>query len=374
MKKLIIVLILSLVIISLFGCGSIPKSVTVDGVTAITTMELKNWQQTDSPWGTQGIGGNDNIWCTGCGILAASNAIHYATGYFLDPGELANWAYENEKGYKYKGTNGQKFYYYCAETFGETCGFKNYDAGTLEDNGLPCVRVIVSGKSAKDEMIEFLEGGATMVGYVKNHYVAIVDYDSTSDRFLVWDNCAGLNDDGSPGLGGNRMCITHRSGDWFTFEEMRGTLANGSGSLDYFKLYYYVPIIPTEGNQLFHVERTDLKIGDTKLQETGKACNFTKVDLIGHRGETLTLSGSYSSKATSFKIGYKIEGGETIYDGVKVTSSSSESRAIGTKWCGSGTKTSDFEVSIPVEDTLIEKYEIVVNTDGVERVIWTIIR
>ncbi len=371
-----------MIAISVTGCGKFtlnggkfPETVTVENVTASTAEELRNYQQTDDPWGSHGLGGSANIWCTGCGIVSVCNAVHYATGYFIDPAELADWANENDFGYGYNWTEGKELYYHVGETFGDSLGFEIPETGSYEDNGLPSVRLHITSsneQTMKEKMISLIDGGATLVAHVKNHFISINDYDFSTDRFLVWDNAAGTLPDGGPGHGGHRLWITHTDGDWFRFEDFRGTKANGSGSFEYFNVDYVIPIIPLEGVQLFHVERDEILVSGVKRQETGKACDFTQIDCAGG-GTEIVFKGSYSSKKTPNAIGFRIDGGKTVYKSGFFTKPSVDAKNAGSKWCGEGAFCRGFEIKLEAPDESAHTYEIVVKTGGIERVIWTAI-
>lgn len=380
MKKRITSYVLIMILaFNMFGCerkrkmsAEIPKEVEIKNVTASTTQVLKNYQQTDDPWGGHGLGGSANIWCTGCGIVSVCNAVHYATGYFISPAELADWANENGCGYGFDRTDGAVLYYNVGKTFGDGLGFEIEETGAVEDNGLPSVKLHITPsneKKMKEKMISLIEGGATLVAHVKNHFISINDYDFSTDRFLVWDNCAGVSASGGAGYGSNRVGITHVDGDWFSFEDFRGTQKNGKGSYDYFKVDYVVPILPKEGVQLFHTERNELTVSGEKRQLTGKACNFTQLENV-KAGDEIVFKGSYSS-AAPYIIGYRIDGGSAVYEENFLTDPSESEIKEGAKWCGKKSVTKGFEIKAVMPDENAHTFEIVVKTGDAERTVWT---
>ena len=351
--------------------------IVVNRVAFSASTELKNRQQSDSPWGSYAVKGSANtISSAGCGILATCNALHYATGYFPDPAQLAEWANKNDAGYNGEFTEGTILFARFVDAFGEALGFHTvtYD-DTEGSRKLPRVRTFVNDAGAKDVLInDFIRNGAAMVAYVENHFVAIVDYNSMTDRFLVWDNNAGDTH------GGRRAGITHEAGDWFTWEEMRGTLKNAAGEDLQFNIEYVVPILPTEGRQYRHVTRDDMTVaGPTvtgpivnglRLQKAGECCNFTPVDTHPYAGQTLTFSGTYTSLGQIDGIGYRVNGGSTVLLPDGILEASDDARSEGRRGCGVDAETVNFRAAVPI-GVKDKQYEIVVSENGVERVIWT---
>lgn len=346
--------------------------IVVNRVAFSASTELKNRQQSDSPWGGYAVKGSANtISSAGCGILATCNALHYATGYFPDPAQLAEWANKNDAGYNGEFTEGTILFARFVDAFGEALGFHTvtYD-DTEGSRKLPRVRTFVNDAGAKDVLInDFIRNGAAMVAYVENHFVAIVDYNSMTDRFLVWDNNAGDTH------GGRRAGITHEAGDWFTWEEMRGTLKNAAGEDLQFNIEYVVPILPTEGRQYRHVTRDDMTVtgpivNGLRLQKAGECCNFTPVDTHPYAGQTLTFSGTYTSLGQIDGIGYRVNGGSTVLLPDGILEASDDARREGQRWCGGEADTIGFRAAVPIS-VKDKQYEIVVSENGVERVIWT---
>lgn len=202
------------------------------GVNA-STMAMKNWQQ-DEPsvsgyvhgdqrgtWWYKMYGG-DNFGNTGCGVMALVNAVHYATGNFMDPLEIADWAYEYKSGgvRAYSGDVGtyrELLYPNVEAVFGSKYGFKIVDTGTY-------------GKVSDAKFINHLKNGGTAVVHVKGHFMSVVEYDEASGKFLLWDNCAG------DGRGGHRAGATHKAGDWLTADQLEGGLNKEYLTVDWYCL------------------------------------------------------------------------------------------------------------------------------------------
>lgn len=358
--------------LTLVGLLSVPVGAytapdTVNHVSVSTTTELKNWQQSDDPWGSYVVhGGRNSVLQAGCGILATCNAVHYTTGYFLDPAALAEWANSTDSGYYGEGTEGSVFFYKFQEAFGRQLGFSFRTFHGIEGRqNLPKVRQTISDKNTKKLLIERdIRDGNAIIAHVENHYLAIMDYNSMTDKFLIWDNCAGDM------YGGHRAGITHAAGDWFTWEELRGILANNAGEYNYFNVDFVVPVVRTRGRQMMNVSRDELTVGSTRLQKSGECCNFTPVNVKKVAGKELVFTGSYTSVSKIDAVGYRVNGNSTVYEAGFMTPASDSARDEGVKWCGEDSYTVGFEVSVPVSrrDT---RFEVVVLEDGYERVIWT---
>lgn len=210
MKKIIFTFFMVAFLICILAC-------TVNA--NASSYALKNWQQ-DEPYvpgyvhtdatGTYSgtwwykVYGLKNFGDSGCGIMSFVNAVHYATGNFMDPLEVADWAYS--KGYYLgKGGTSRKMYPNIEAKFGARYGFKVVNTGTV-------------GKVSDAAFVNHIKNGGTAVVLVKGHYMAIVDYNESTKRFLLWDNCAG------DGRGGHRAGATHKAGDWYTAAQLQGAI------------------------------------------------------------------------------------------------------------------------------------------------------
>lgn len=377
MKKMIsVILCLAIVLTLIIGTDTqvfaSTKTLTSSkgSISMTTTKELKNWQQTDSPWGSYVVsnpkapGPNNNIWCTGCGIVSLCNAVHYALGYFMDPSNVAEWA-NKAGGYHGDYSDGDVLYTNFYNAFHDQLGF----TCTTGSGSFMVVQYL--GDNSKQVMINRITNeGVTFVAHVYNHFISIVDYDPQTDKFLVWDNAAGNRDDGTDGYTTNRVGITHFGGDWMTYEQFRGTLANRNGDKSKFKVDYVVPIVPVEGKQYEYVARDDLMFGQTKLQVSGKCCNFTVVDFTKNGGNTLDFKGSYTGKNQITSFGYSIDGGSTVWVDSAALSATSSAQTAGQKMVGTGSYTKNFNVQVPVTNGTT-RVNIYVKCGSETRMIWT---
>lgn len=336
------------------------KSITIS-----TQFDFRNWQQTDSPWCDYVVAGQTNkLETTGAGIFALVNSVYYAVDYFMAPSDLSAWA-NAVGGYNGIETNASTLY----TSFFENLGSQLHLTATDTTGKFKVIQNIDS--SSKSMLVQRLKNDVVFIAHVNNHFVAIVDYNSKTDKFLVWDSLAGSLDNGNAGYGTARAGITHTSGDWFTWEQIRGSLKNSKGESGKFTVDYVIPLVLTEGNQEHYVARTDLMFGTNKLQVSGECCNFTPVDFGANGGKKLTFKGSYTSSSTNpSSIGYQVDGGAVMWVDSALTTPSSATKAKGDKMAGSGSYTKDFSVDVAVTDST-KSVNILIACGGERRVIWT---
>ena len=143
---------------------------------AISKSSLRVFVQFDPEWASThyGRGKNEdpstNNYCTSaCGIFSTMNAIYSLTGHYVNPDILADYAVEKYFRIEGHGTD-SGFFKAAAKKFGYKYGFQ-YDG---------------SGESIK-QLKDKLKKGDTAIAYVPGHYVAIVDYDKTKNKFLLLD-------------------------------------------------------------------------------------------------------------------------------------------------------------------------------------------
>ena len=170
-----------------------------------------NFLQINSSWSDK-IYGKMTFADSGCGIMSIVNAVYNLNGTFIDPHEIADWAYANKlynrNGYGGSATNIVSKV--CGQ-FGEKYGFKlvkSYtDYGTLK-----------SSSTARNAMIKHLQSGGVVVAHVYQHYFTIVDYDEQSGKFLVFDSYPGsyYGED----TGSRRYGYTTEGGDWKTAAQL----------------------------------------------------------------------------------------------------------------------------------------------------------
>ena len=165
-----------LVLMIVFSCFNavIPIKANAKSITVFS--------QTDSRWGSHYYGYSDAA-CTqratissgGCGILSLVNAVYYLNGNFIEPIMLADWSVSH--GYRVNGQGtSHGLYKAFADANGSQYGIK-YSGQTS------------SYSTLRDHLI----GGGVAVGSVPGHLMAIVDYDSSTGKYLILDSYKSSN-------------------------------------------------------------------------------------------------------------------------------------------------------------------------------------
>lgn len=152
----------------------------------INAVSATAFQQSDSRWGNHEFNkrkpGNPSVAVetgntisqAGCSLLSVVNSVYYKTNIFLDPCHLADFAKEN--GYRVAGTDGVTlgfFKAYCNE-FGANNGF--YYAGST---------------TSASTALQHIRSGGTACFNIPGHWIAVVEYDSSKDKYLILDSAAG---------------------------------------------------------------------------------------------------------------------------------------------------------------------------------------
>lgn len=135
-------------------------------------------RQWDSKWKSYYIGGR-TMYDTACGIFSIVNAVGFATGNTMDVMEVGRWAY-SIKAFNYSsgGTTRGMLYPYLQKKYGSTYGF------TVDCNGTQGYWAGSSSSKLKNH----LESGGTAIAHVKGHFIAVVDYDRSTNKFRVFDS------------------------------------------------------------------------------------------------------------------------------------------------------------------------------------------
>lgn len=180
-------------------------------------------QQYDSEW-TSYPYGDGTLGDSGCGAFAIINAVRYLTGNTMDIYAVADWGSANE----YIWGVGSSFTIApdAAAKFGSTYGFQldtHYGFSGYVGSSYPATQEAYD--AAWNMLVSKLSQGEVAVGLVHNHFISIVDYDSSTDRVLVYD----------PGAGSKRQ--TSVSGDWKTHDELNYWSDAGT---EYLKLRAYL--------------------------------------------------------------------------------------------------------------------------------------
>ena len=141
--------------------------------------------QHDSRWGSYNVNGG-TISATGCGILSLVNAVGYLSGKQMDVIDTALWAYRigafNPGGAE--GTYRTAMYWRVESVYGEEYGI-TLDCDTTGEG-------YWEGAYSTRLKNHLLKGGAA-VGHVYNHFIAIVGYDATTNKFHLYDSSAAAH-------------------------------------------------------------------------------------------------------------------------------------------------------------------------------------
>ena len=181
MKALKKILCLALVLAML---GS---AVSLTALQGSALSPLPHLLQSSEPWGSHLVGGY-SISRTGCGILSLVNCVGYLTGKRIDVIECAEWAYSVKGFNNYPsslGTYRLVLYPLVEAKYGAEYGF-TVDCNT-ENSGW-----WVSDASSKT-LKNHLANGGVAIGMIPGHFIAMVDYDATTNKFHVLDSAPSAN-------------------------------------------------------------------------------------------------------------------------------------------------------------------------------------
>lgn len=151
-----------------------------------------------------------------CGIAALCNAVYYLTGVAPDLIEMANWAHDG-KLFNAPGVPGcyRSVFYYAGLENGNAFGFEATN--------------VIYGSIRSQEIIDCLQNGGTVAVHVPGHFMAVVDYNPETERFLVIDPMPG--DYGR--YDNRRKGLTNAGGNWLTADD----LSKGNIAVDCYSLF-----------------------------------------------------------------------------------------------------------------------------------------
>lgn len=146
--------------------------------------------------------------------MSMVNAVYNLTGGFIDPIELADWAYAN-KYFNQSSSGGggicnRNVFKKAADKYGAEYGFKYIDGG--------------AGTASSAKLREHIQNGGTAIVHVPGHFMCIVDYNATTGEYLVFDPAPNT---------GRRVGLTAENGSWKTVAQ----LSAGNIKIDAFYLY-----------------------------------------------------------------------------------------------------------------------------------------
>ncbi len=188
-------------------------------------------RQWDTKWKSYYIGGR-TMYDTACGIFSIVNAVGFATGNTMDVMEVGRWAY-SIKAFNYSsgGTTRSLLYPKLQAKYGAKYGF------TVDCNGSQGYWAGSSSSKLKNH----LESGGTAIAHVKGHFIAVVDYDRSTNKFRVFDSAPsngrgslvyGEYGKGDVWLSQNHLATTTKMTiDWFCLITPTGKVLNdGNGA------------------------------------------------------------------------------------------------------------------------------------------------
>lgn len=170
--------------------------------------------QSDERWKDVQVG-TLSIVQSACAIATICNVVYYLTGQEMDLVATAFWAHE--EGLFNAGFDGsyRSVFHHSGSTYGREYG---YTATSFQ-----------SGSIRSQALIDHLLSGQTAALHVPGHFMAAIDYDEETGRYLVIDPMPG--DVGR--YDRRRAGLTHSDGDWLTADE----LSEGYIDVDGFSLF-----------------------------------------------------------------------------------------------------------------------------------------
>lgn len=136
-------------------------------------------RQNVSKWSSVYVGGG-TMYNTGCGIFALVNAVGCLTGKDMGVQSVANWAH-SIGGYNVTGGEGTYrgvLYPKVQAKYGATYGF------TVDCNGGDGYWAGSSSTTLKNH----LKNGGVAVGHVPSHFIAILEYNSSTNKYHIYDS------------------------------------------------------------------------------------------------------------------------------------------------------------------------------------------
>lgn len=191
--------ILLAIICLLISFSFIKKEKVTAGEPVLNLPQL--YRQNDPRWGSH-VNGNGTIASSACGLLSLVNSVNYITGNFINPVELADYAYSIDA---YNTPEGggtwREVLYRDIPMFEEKYGFKVTN---------PSIWATI-----KDERLRnHLKKGGVSVAHVDGHFIAIVGYDQATNSYLVYDSADNVD-----------SRHDYACGTWMTENELGGDVA-----------------------------------------------------------------------------------------------------------------------------------------------------
>lgn len=181
MKKIIGFIITILAMCSFAFCNIESKKVVyASGEEEAVFNTPECYQQAKGLWSSFVIGGS-SIATSGCGLLSLTNAVNYLTGNFIEPTNLAKYAYSIDA---YNGSIGggtaRWVLYNQLQAYEKKYGFKVTSAGR-------------DGTITRPDVKAHLKKGGTVIAHVYGHFIAIVGYNEANNTYCVYDCAANAS-------------------------------------------------------------------------------------------------------------------------------------------------------------------------------------
>lgn len=221
--------------------------------------------QKDAKWKSYYYGGG-NLYNTGCGVFALVNAVGYLTGKRMSVTDTAKW-FHDIGGYNVTGGEGTYrtvVYPKVQAKYGATYGF-TVDCGSGGGG--------YWAGSSSSKLKNHLAGGGVAVGHVPGHFIALVGYDSGSNKFHVYDS---YPTSARGTLSGNGNC-------WVT----QSHLATGKLKLDWFCLLSYAGSTPVEPEITYQTGEYKM-LGTKHLRDVASSTYNTLVNVP--TGEVMSVT------------------------------------------------------------------------------------
>lgn len=181
MKKIIGFIITILAMCSFAFCNIESKEVVyASGEEEAVFNTPECYQQAKGLWSSFVIGGS-SIATSGCGLLSLTNAVNYLTGNFIEPTNLAKYAYSIDA---YNGSIGggtaRWVLYNQLQAYEKKYGFKVTSASR-------------DGTITRPDVKAHLKKGGTVIAHVYGHFIAIVGYNEANNTYCVYDCAANAS-------------------------------------------------------------------------------------------------------------------------------------------------------------------------------------
>ena len=315
MKKIIGFIITILAMCSFAFCNIESKEVVyASGEEEAVFNTPECYQQAKGLWSSFVIGGS-SIATSGCGLLSLTNAVNYLTGNFIEPTNLAKYAYSIDA---YNGSIGggtaRWVLYNQLQAYEKKYGFKVTSAGR-------------DGTITRPDVKAHLKKGGTVIAHVYGHFIAIVGYNEANNTYCVYDCAANaskrysypygtwLSEDilkNSQYMSVDWYCLLERATNSIVkLDQEGGTYKNSKATVSYFvtsnentlidvsgfaldergieSFFYIVDDKITEQYPLSTVARYDIYDKFTNYQ----VCNPTKIGFDGQIDTTKLTKGTH---------------------------------------------------------------------------------